>query len=76
MKISLIQMHPKLLDISYNHQRSLEWIEKATGDVVLLPELYLSGYTFKHNDEVWDSAMILDKDPMLTDLKASARSVL
>lgn len=46
MKLTLIQANPLVGDVEGNLQRLLQWLETYQGhtDLLMLPELYLSGY--------------------------------
>ncbi len=49
-KIALAQIAPKFGDVSFNINKHLEWISKAKekgADVVVFPELALTGYSLK-----------------------------
>ncbi|MBN1572091.1 MAG: hypothetical protein JW984_02725 [Deltaproteobacteria bacterium] len=56
LEISLVQFKPVLLDIKNNLDRASGFIKEITSssnpDVILFPELFLSGYTFKYRREV------------------------
>ena len=44
MKIAVIQMKPKLGNINYNANEILSFYEKSKADIILFPELCLTGY--------------------------------
>jgi len=63
IKISLAQVNTRLGDISYNLEKHLEFIERAKSeqaDIILFPELSLTGYSLK--DAVYDVALSADDD--------------
>jgi NAD+ synthase (glutamine-hydrolysing) len=63
IKISLAQINPRLGDISYNLEKHLEFIKQAKSeqaDVILFPELSLTGYSLK--DAVYDVAVSADNE--------------
>lgn len=46
MKTALVQFHPVYGDIEANLEKALGFIREADADMVVFPELFLSGYTF------------------------------
>ncbi len=63
LRVSLAQINPRLADIEANLEKHLSFIEKAIeekADVVLFPELSLTGYSLK--DAVYDVAMKYDDE--------------
>ena len=62
--IAVVQLKPILLDVITNVRRALAFLEKTRADFVVLPELFTTGYTFKHQDEVQTVSSGLD-DPIL-----------
>lgn len=70
MKVALAQISPRLGDISHNFQIHLDYFEKAKKkkvDLLIFPELSLTGYTLK--DITPDVAMDVEKDSTFKKLK-------
>jgi predicted amidohydrolase len=57
MKISIVQMKPKFLDLESNFNTMKAYYEKSGSDVILYPELCLSGYNFDNKNEVETCAL-------------------
>ncbi len=57
MKIALVQMKPKFLDFEYNFEVVKDYYNQTNADVVLFPELCLSGYNFDTKSEVESCAL-------------------
>lgn len=51
-KVSVCQFEPKLLDVDYNLKRMMELSRGLDTDLIVYPELALSGYVFKSLNEV------------------------
>lgn len=63
IKIALAQIAPKLGDLKSNLDKHLKYIDQAKkekADLILFPELSLTGYSLK--DAVYDVAMKIDDD--------------
>ena len=76
MKIALAQISPHLGDVRKNFDIHLQYIEKAKNknvDLLIFPELSLTGYTLK--DLVEDVALSPDTNPLFKKLKAESRKV-
>ena len=76
MKIALAQISPHLGDVRKNFNLHLQYIEKAKKkniDLLIFPELSLTGYTLK--DLVEDVALSPDTNPLFKKLKAESRKV-
>lgn len=76
MKVALAQIAPILQDVKKNFARHLELIEKAKRnqvDLIIFPELSLTGYTLK--DLVPDIAIKPDKDKLFNKLKLMSRDI-
>jgi len=72
IKISLAQISPSLGNIDRNLDKHLLFIEEAKkekADIVIFPELSLTGYSLK--DEVYDVAMKTDDQRLVPLLEAS-----
>jgi len=52
MKIGYLQYNPFHHNISKNHEYIQSCLSRATADLIVLPELSLSGYLFETNEEV------------------------
>jgi len=76
MKIALAQISPHLGDVKKNFKLHLEYLEKAKKkkvDLLVFPELSLTGYTLK--DLVEEVALNPEKDPIFKKLKAKSREI-
>ncbi|MFB0564661.1 MAG: nitrilase-related carbon-nitrogen hydrolase [Candidatus Aminicenantaceae bacterium] len=76
MKIAIVQISPFLGDIKKNFELHLEYTEKAKkkkADLVIFPELSLTGYTLK--DIVEEVALIPEKDRYFKELKTLSREI-
>ncbi len=76
MKVALAQFSPFLGNVKKNFQRHLRYIEKAKKkkvDLLVFPELSLTGYTLK--DLIEEVALNPEKDPLFAELKALSREV-
>lgn len=72
IKIAIAQISSKLANIDANLEKHLSYIEKAKdekADIVIFPELSLTGYSVK--DAVYDVAMTCDDDRLNPLYKAS-----
>jgi beta-ureidopropionase len=52
MRVGFFQMEPQLLNTEYNVDRALTCMEGIDADLVVLPELFHSGYAFQSVEEV------------------------
>ena len=52
MKISIVQMKPTFLDLKSNFNAMKTYYKKSNSDLILYPELCLSGYNFNDKNEV------------------------
>ena len=73
MKIALIQFQPAFLDMETNLARATEILESVSADVAVFPELFLSGYTFAHADQVRACAFPFAEGPHLAPLLKISR---
>jgi len=76
MKVALAQFSPHLGNVKRNFERHLRYIEKAKKkkiDLLVFPELSLTGYTLK--DLIEEVALNPDKDPLFAKLKALSREL-
>lgn len=76
MKIALAQISPKLGDTQWNFQLHTEYIQKAQKknvDLLVFPELSLTGYSLK--DMVEEIAVDPHSDPLFKKLKDLSRDI-
>ena len=76
MKIALAQINPKLGDIDQNFRMHIDYIQKAKKknvDLLVFPELSLTGYTLK--DMVEEIALSPLTDPLFKKLKGLSREI-
>jgi predicted amidohydrolase len=76
MKIALVQISPKLGDLDKNFRMHLDYIQKAKKknvDLLIFPELSLTGYTLK--DLVEEVALDPQTDPLFKKLKSLSREI-
>ena len=69
IKVAAIQMDPKLLDVEYNTEHSLELIDQAISEgakVIVLPELANTGYAFESTEEALKVAEIAPGGPTVS----------
>lgn len=52
MRVGFIQMNPKLLRVEKNVDRALRLLERARADLMVLPELFNTGYNFSNRNDV------------------------
>lgn len=52
MKVGFFQFYPKLKDVEYNFTKIKTTLDDLNADLILLPELALSGYNFLSKDEL------------------------
>jgi predicted amidohydrolase len=64
MKVALVQMFPNFLEKEENFLKMKHFYEKADSDLVLFPELILSGYNFNNQSEAMKCA-IDEKDRII-----------
>lgn len=76
MKVGLAQISPVLGNVKKNldlHLRTIEKARKKEVDLLVFPELSLTGYTLK--DLVEEVAFKPEKDPLFSKLKAASRDL-
>ena len=52
MKVCFVQMQIEILDIKKNVENAIKLMRKSDADLIVLPELFNTGYNFKSNKEV------------------------
>ena len=72
-RVSVLQFEPKLLDVKHNLQQIQKMMSSLETDLVVLPELCLSGYVFNHVDETRSAAQDPANSEEFTQLKALAK---
>ncbi len=76
MKVALAQISPRLADVEKNFEIHLRYIEKAKKrhvDLLVFPELGLTGYTLK--DLVEEVAVSAGDNPYFEEFKAQSRAL-
>ena len=76
MKVALAQVSPRLGDVKANVELHLDVLEKArreNADLVVFPELGLTGYTLK--DLVEEVALDPGSDPLFRKITARTRGL-
>jgi beta-ureidopropionase len=52
VRVGFIQMNPELLRVEENVDRALHFLERCRADLIVLPELFNTGYNFRSRREV------------------------
>jgi predicted amidohydrolase len=52
VRVGFIQMNPKLLQVDENVDRGLRFLERSRADLMVLPELFNTGYNFSNRRQV------------------------
>ncbi len=76
MKVALAQIRPKLGDIRHNFRMHIEYIQRAkkrNADLLIFPELSLTGYTLK--DMVEEVALQPQTDPLFKKFRTLSRDI-
>lgn len=56
MKVGFLQFNPKFGEVEYNVEKVLEMLSETSFDLIVLPELFNTGYLFTSRSEVSDLA--------------------
>lgn len=75
--VACVQMAPRRGAVDENVARTVEWIHRAADaghELIVLPELVNSGYTFANRAESWDSGETLPDGPSCRAWRDVARS--
>ena len=73
MQLALVQNHPALGAVEANHEEVLQLLEKIECDLLLLPELFATGYYFEDQDQVRRLSEPIPDGPTTQFLVALAR---
>ncbi|MBN1647762.1 MAG: hypothetical protein JW874_07005 [Spirochaetales bacterium] len=71
MRTGFLQFNPRFADPEYNLELCKDWLMKAKADLVVLPELALSGYYFSSRADL-ESAALLIRDKCIPALSGLA----
>lgn len=52
MRVGFVQLDSELLDVEYNVDKALRLIGRKRADLIVIPELFNSGYNFRNRGEV------------------------
>lgn len=52
MRVGFIQMNSRLLDVEANVDKALRFLERTRADLIVLPELFNTGYNFSNRRQV------------------------
>jgi len=69
MRVGFVQINSKLLDVEGNVERALHLIGKKRTDLMVLPELFNTGYNFRSRSEVARVAEVIPGGPTTQVLK-------
>ena len=70
-RVSVLQFEPKLGDVTFNLGQIRQLLSTLESDLVVLPELCLSGYVFNHSNEI--EAQDTETSEVFSDLKTLSR---
>jgi predicted amidohydrolase len=65
IKIAVVQFRPAFMDVEKNVERAKKFLDKISADIVLFPELFLSGYTLFDKSEVEGVSIDINNSPDL-----------
>jgi predicted amidohydrolase len=69
MRVGFVQINSELLDVESNVERALRLIGKKRTDLMVLPELFNTGYNFRNREEVASVAEPIPTGPTTQGLK-------
>nr|6YPA_A Chain A, CN hydrolase domain-containing protein [Pyrococcus horikoshii]6YPA_B Chain B, CN hydrolase domain-containing protein [Pyrococcus horikoshii]6YPA_C Chain C, CN hydrolase domain-containing protein [Pyrococcus horikoshii]6YPA_D Chain D, CN hydrolase domain-containing protein [Pyrococcus horikoshii] len=78
VKVGYIQMEPKILELDKNYSKAEKLIKEASKEgakLVVLPELFDTGYNFESREEVFDVAQQIPEGETTTFLMELAREL-
>jgi predicted amidohydrolase len=52
MRVGFVQMNPRLLQVEENVDKALRFLERTRADLMVLPELFNTGYNFSSRQDV------------------------
>ncbi len=73
MRVAFVQMNCRLGEIERNRARALKHIDSANADLIVLPELFTSGYFFAGKEEVESYTEPIPSGPTLLRLMEIAK---
>lgn len=73
-RVSVLQFEPKLGDVAHNLQQIEKLMSGLETDLVVLPELCLSGYVFNHTDEIRAVAQDPSDSEIFNSLRALSKA--
>lgn len=71
--MAVVQLQPLFLDLDRNLEKALDMLHHLSVDLVVFPELFLSGYTFKSREEVMQISLPLDANRYIAPLLEMSR---
>ncbi|MCP4631949.1 MAG: acyltransferase [candidate division Zixibacteria bacterium] len=73
MKVGFVQTRPLFGKKENNLAKTLKFLSKAKADIMVLPELFDTGYSFVSKKELLELADPIDKNDSITELKKYSR---
>ena len=74
MKAAFIQFNPQFGEVDLNVKQALKLVEKTDADVIVLPELFNTGYLIVSEDEAFDLSERLPDGKTTAALSAAAKT--
>jgi len=68
MRVGFYQFRPVFGKVAHNRRKVLEKLSQVEADLIVLPELPFTGYSFTNREEAWHLAEPLDNSPTLWEL--------